>query len=1198
MKGPQRRRALLIGTANYQCDSYDQLLCAETDVKQLFRALHDSRIGAFDRVEVRQDLTADRMRQEIADFLEDLAENELGLLYISGHGVRLAGLTGEFHFIAADTDDNVQRTGVDAGYVNERLEQCRAQQKVAILDCCHSGGFVRGHTTKGKAGQDPMLAPRDVYIMSSCLDDQESYAGAVTEDGPEPSKFTGALLKALHSSDADASGDGMVSAHDLFEQTRKLLKQTFKGLQLPVYSALNITEQIYIAHSFRGPLPRTSAIAVPAPTSSAPAPETMGTWPKLLEYYRRCIGAEATSLQLMGVTETGESYVCLDGEERLLSGNVDEDGSMPVPPEAAELVERAIEEESDLWCGYPAVVVTESPDGRRLPTHQFAPLFIRRVEVRVEGDELRLAPVGAPELHPQLRGGAPDDFRPMWRGGGHIEMVREINSALAKYAELPAMGNLDPGALEPVIDIRTPNSGARNSAVLFAVKDEKQAGAQIMTELDAIAGKATAIDRTALGALLGPLTGVDGRPWEPVTPMPLNEGQQAIIESAMDNRLTVATGPPGTGKSQLVANLVATAVANGQKVLVASTNNAAVNVVWERCEQLAPGSVVRTGSTRPVNYREEERNSLQQLATVTPPRTNASTAWAQLAMARADLDVVKKTMGHKAELERRLLGAGQRRQQAATDLGAVPGQLRAAFADVTDLGGRAVKAGRVAQARLFGTWRRRRFLKSLRWHQEPTPEVCAALAAWFGVEAEWVRERALAAQLPPDDTETQALARCQQAVQDASRQLLDTVVRHRATVGKAKILGLMNASASAKPDWPDVPPALVAVGGWAVTTRSIRRFPTQEALFDLVIIDEASQCTIPDVIPALFRAKRALIIGDAMQLAPVVTLKPALEAQIRREVGIAADWLETRRLTYHRHSSFHAFDSARGGSLLLDEHFRCHPDIAAIANRHFYGNQLTVFTDVRGLRRLPDRDAGVIWAQRPGRPVRGMRGSWVNHDEARRVLAVVAKLRADLPPGSDIGVVTPYAAQAALLKRHLRDQPDVLVGTVHTFQGGERDAMVFSLVASQDMPAGSRSWLNRQLNLWNVGITRAKSHLLVVGDQQLWQQERGLGGVLADAAEQAKDRQPGGPDDELSRLLFARLSGPSVTVELNTTVHGHRADAVVLGAEPTRAVLLDRGSPDAFPARHLRRQHVRTDLIGGVRLPAWRLFAEDVQPLP
>ncbi|EWM17858.1 AAA domain-containing protein [Kutzneria sp. 744] len=1117
------------------------------------------------------------------------------------HGTLLAGTTGEFHFVAADTDDDVQRTGVDAGYVNQQLEQCRAAQKVAILDCCHSGGFARGLSTKGgkRARQEPMLAPRDVFIMSSCLDDQVSYGGGETEDGPQPSRFTGELVKALHSGYADTGSDGMVSAGELFDHVSKQLRRTFSLPQMPVYSALNIHEPIYVARSYLGPLPRTSEIKLPPPKAPTLDADRQGSWPRLLEYYRKCLAAETSSMQLMGVEEVGESYVCWEGEERLLSGDVEADGSVPTPPEAVELVERAIEEEAQLWCGYPTVVVVKSDDGKRFPTHRFAPLFIRRVEIRVDGDELRLCAVGEPELHPQLRGAAPDDFRPMWRGGAHHEMVREVRSALEKYAELPVMGLLDPSSLEPVIDVRTPNSGSRNSAVLFVISTVRdQSSSQVATELDEIGRRAAAVGNTALGALLGPAAQPVEPKWEPVTPMRLNEGQQAVIESAMVNRLTVATGPPGTGKSQLVANLVATAVANGQKVLVASTNNKAVNVVSDRCQELVPGSVVRTGSSRPVNYRERERDSLQLLATITPPPVNSSTALARLAMARRDLDVVTKAMADKAEAERKLLATGQSRDRAAADLGRSTAELRAVFATVVNLDAHAAKASRLAHARLLATWRRRRYLKSLAWHQEPTVETCHALAAWFQVDAEWTRGRAVVAQLPPDDVETQALARCQQAVQDASEQVLDSVVRERAIGGKAKILRLMNASASRSPDWPDVPPVLSAVGGWAVTTRSIRRFPTQPGLFDLVIIDEASQCTVADVIPTLFRAKRALIIGDAMQLSPVVTLKPALEAQARAEAGIAADWLEKHRLSYHRHSSFHAFETARGGSMLLDEHFRCHPDIAEIANQHFYGGQLTVLTDVRNLRRLPERDEGVIWSQWAGRAARSSGGSWVNKDEVERVLQAVTKLRAELPSGAQIGVVTPYTAQATALKRRLRDQPEVLVGTVHEFQGGERDVMVFSLVASKDMPAGSRSWLNRQLNLWNVGITRAKSHLIVVGDQDLWGREGGLGAVLADAAERAKTRVAAGRDDELSRLLFARLDGPSVRVELNKTVHGHRADAVVENGARTRAVLLDRGCEDGSASWHLRRQHARAGLLDGERLPAWRLFAEDIDALP
>ena len=88
--------------------------------------------------------------------------------------------------------------------------------------------------------------------------------------------------------------------------------------------------------------------------------------------------------------------------------------------------------------------------------------------------------------------------------------------------------------------------------------------------------------------------------------------------------------------------------------------------------------------------------------------------------------------------------------------------------------------------------------------------------------------------------------------------------------------------------------------------------------------------------------------------------------------------MEQRCLAYRRHSAFRAFDNAADQTLLLDEHYRCHPAIAEISNRLFYGSQLTVLTDVSRLRRIDDRP--VTWqpvlgiARRPpNRALSGLR---------------------------------------------------------------------------------------------------------------------------------------------------------------------------------------------------------------------------------
>lgn len=78
-----------------------------------------------------------------------------------------------------------------------------------------------------------------------------------------------------------------------------------------------------------------------------------------------------------------------------------------------------------------------------------------------------------------------------------------------------------------------------------------------------------------------------------------------------------------------------------------------------------------------------------------------------------------------------------------------------------------------------------------------------------------------------------------------------------------------------------------------------------------------------------------------------------------------------------------------------------------------------------------------------------------------------------------------------------RDDDRVRVGTVHTFQGGQRDVMVLSPVAAHNTPSRTTHWVASQVNLWNVAATRAKSQLITVGSRAFWQDQGGLPALLA-----------------------------------------------------------------------------------------------------
>ena len=225
MSSLSHRSALLIGIEHYGDDRFTRLPSIRADLERLGGVLNNRAIGGFD-VQVKSDLRASEMREAINEFCRTRGPDELALLYISSHGDRTPA--GEFFFVASDTyRDDLAASAVSATFVNECLENCFSQQRVAVLDCCRSGGFAVGFQTKGSkpaadedAGRAPRLsplAPTGVYVLSSSDVDQASFAGGGSPDEPEPSLFTGALVDVLRSGRAGTSASGLVSVDDLFD---------------------------------------------------------------------------------------------------------------------------------------------------------------------------------------------------------------------------------------------------------------------------------------------------------------------------------------------------------------------------------------------------------------------------------------------------------------------------------------------------------------------------------------------------------------------------------------------------------------------------------------------------------------------------------------------------------------------------------------------------------------------------------------------------------------------------------------------------------------------------------------------------------------------------------------------------------------------------------------------------------------------
>lgn len=269
---------------------------------------------------------------------------------------------------------------------------------------------------------------------------------------------------------------------------------------------------------------------------------------------------------------------------------------------------------------------------------------------------------------------------------------------------------------------------------------------------------------------------------------------------------------------------------------------------------------------------------------------------------------------------------------------------------------------------------------------------------------------------------------------------------------------------------------------WAATMLSLHRAsPCLPSVFDLAIIDEASQCDIPPMVPVLFRAKRVAVVGDPDQFPPVITLKETRDKLFRRKYGV--DTPKCRKFAF---AEGNAFSVVPGASHLLNEHFRCADGIADYFNESFYEGCLTLCCEtgrdgrsaIRGLK------PGMVWTDAPGG----------DDAEMEAVLEQLKMLKRDGFKGT-IGVISPLRGVANRLKtllfNHRGEIPEGLdiqncVNTANGFQGGECDVILFLLGLNNDRAHGEEWYITAKENkyIFNVSVSRAKTLFVAFGDRK------------------------------------------------------------------------------------------------------------------
>ena len=440
-------------------------------------------------------------------------------------------------------------------------------------------------------------------------------------------------------------------------------------------------------------------------------------WQQLCGYARRCVEAEA-SQSLVSYARLDSLWFCHPGEEKLVVGHSD---SIPAPDTLTDKVTSPADSESrrTVIYGWPTVVMI---DHDRKP--KVTPLFVIQTEMKEDSvNGWQLHATTEPEFNVAITAGGifdpsiAEEIADLLHNGlpfGDAEAFADLGGETASRLGLKILSPLDPGTL----DTRVRRQQGVYNAAISVLAERSAYNVALLGELRQLQTRTDWANTAAAHLVPGGFAPKQGRPSPSgplAAPLPCNRSQEETLERLRREPLTIVTGPPGTGKTQLVVNAVTNAWLDGDKVLVTSTNNGAVDVAVERVEQdICSGLLLRTG-------RRVEREQVPGRITAAVDQAkghvgNQAEARAVLKRTADERALLMESLTRLDELDDELLSVAEKLETTRSKLTEIavalwPGETNPGLPFNSDRIGR--RAGRLRRAWFFRRFRTRRLRRRL-----------------------------------------------------------------------------------------------------------------------------------------------------------------------------------------------------------------------------------------------------------------------------------------------------------------------------------------------------------------------------------------------------------------------------------------------------------------------------------------------------
>ena len=542
----------------------------------------------------------------------------------------------------------------------------------------------------------------------------------------------------------------------------------------------------------------------------------------------------------------------------------------------------------------------------------------------------------------------------------------------------------------------------------------------------------------------------------------INLDQLLSINKAMQYPTAYIQGPPGTGKTNTILNTIVTAFFNERTVLFVSYNNHPINGVFDKLRALKyndktiPFPVLRLGNT------DKVKESLSYMR--------------ELYKQVESINIFEKTLDKRKD----------DRKERAKQLT----ELLKVYEDYIDLNERKETINRLID------------------YQNQSAASPALFPFELDLQGRQMKQIDDEISAKPKVTENDALKLLDRNEEEFLQYLYFVSAKYVKRLKEEKYAELRDIINN-----DDIDEAAQALNKYISDSDNVRKlqrvFPViittcisahrigkAEPLFDMTIMDEASQCNTAMSLLPIIRGENLMLVGDPQQLNPVILLDDFTNRRLMKEYGIPEEY------NYRTNSIYKVYLASDSVSdeILLHNHYRCDPRIIGFNNKKYYNSLLNIQAKAEEVDPL-------VYVEVENNE------QAVKNTSVSEVKSIVEYVRAN--KDMNIGIITPFVNQKEMINNALKEQglTNVACGTVHSFQGDEKDVVLFSTAIGAKTQVGTYEWLKTNRELINVATSRAKNKLI----------------VLADSNNVERLHSQSGTDDDLYELLqYVKGEGKTV----------------------------------------------------------------------